>query len=225
MPDAWGSEDIAMIVVFFPTYDGTRYNAATTTQVAEWAARHGDTALYEFRSSLLARGFNEGWMYAREHGATRFFMIHSDIVPTTEGWIDKMLDLMDKKKATVLSVVSPIKNSSGLTSTAIESDDEWNPYNLSMKDVEMRPPTWTEDGLLVNTGLMLVDMTPEWMDDICFTIRDRIRNRKVECISEDWDFSRQIRAHDGSVFATREISVQHFGTHSWGSGTHYVEEA
>lgn len=204
-----------------PTYDGTRYNAMALLALQAAGAR-----ILETRLSLLARGFNEAWTYAlNDRSFTHFLMIHADVAPTTPNWVTELLTLSLRYKATVLSVVLPIKTRHGLTSTAIETDDPWNPRKLSKAEVAQRPGTWTEEGLLVNTGLMVVDLRDRAIADsdgtIFFEIQDRIRvdyeqKRWVaESRPEDWEFSRKVRAAGGSVYATRAIEAGHYGTEVW----------
>lgn len=175
---------------------------------------------FQVASSLLALGFNRAWAAALNAGAEFFLMIHEDVIPISDHWPAIMFNELTEHKASVLSVVSPIKTPDGLTSTALETNDIWNPRRLSLAEVFAREETWTEPGLLVNTGLLLVDMRADWAKDICFTIRDRIiRNQNGEWFAEtqpeDWDFSRQARAAGATLFATRKVLIEHVGRASY----------
>jgi hypothetical protein len=113
-------------------------------------------------------------------------------------FLDKMVDLMEKTGADVLSAVIPIKSQEGMTSTALDEPVgdmplEWRVKRLTMREIfEKYPPTFTTDTLLVNTGLMLVDLQKPWVFDesLVFTIRDKIlryRGQRVPAIvPEDW---------------------------------------
>jgi hypothetical protein len=72
--------------------------------------------------SLLALGFNQLWCRAlndrREGGITHFAMHHADI-EAPAGWLDRLIDEQRRVDADVLSVVVPIKDGRGLTSTGV----------------------------------------------------------------------------------------------------------
>jgi hypothetical protein len=55
--------------------------------------------------------------------ATWFAMLHSDVAPEA-GWIDKLIEEAERQNADILSVVIPLKEESGLTSTAISHPTE-----------------------------------------------------------------------------------------------------
>ena len=220
-----------MIYIALPSYDGTRRNASTFVEFTKHT-RH-DVVLMENSCSLLARCFNDCWvaaLNARAKGnVTHFLMMHADIIPQAP-FLDILVDEMTRVGADVLSVVSPIKCSEGVTSTSIEMQDKWHPRRLTMTEIFQRQETWTEEGLLVNTGLMLIDFTKPWVEEICFTINDEIRKKEDGTFEalvepEDWHFSRQARGLGAKIFATRKIKLNHigigvFGNHGiWGTCT------
>jgi hypothetical protein len=209
-----------MIFVALPTYDGTRHNAASLVELA-----HGEqkTALAEGNVSLLAYNFNTFWADALNHRPemTHFLMLHSDVVPAP-GFLGILMSEMQRVQADVLSVVIPIKSKEGLTSTALETSDRWKPRRLSMSEVFERQESFTEDGLLVNTGLMLVDFRKPWVEKVHFTVNDSIRRKPdgtFEAVvePEDWNFSRQVRALGGTAWATRKVQVLHVGASAYGN--------
>jgi hypothetical protein len=209
-----------MIFVALPTYDGTRHNAASLVELAQGEHK---TALAEGNVSLLAYNFNTFWADAlnHRHEMTHFLMLHSDVVPAP-GFLGTLLTEMERLKADVISVVIPIKSKEGLTSTAVETADRWKPRRLSMSEVFEREESWTEDGLLVNTGLMLVDFRKPWVDKIHFTVNDAIRKKadgSFEAVvePEDWNFSRQVRTLGGVPWATRKVQVLHVGAMAYGN--------
>jgi GT2 family glycosyltransferase len=182
----------------------------------------------EIHGSLLTLGFNRAWAAALNAGATFFMMIHDDILPVEDDWINTLFGELVANSASVVSVISPIKTPDGLTSTAVETDDPWNPRRLSMTEVFEKPETWTEPGLLLNTGLMLVDMRQDWVREMCFTMRDRIVRKPdgeyvAEVRPEDWEFSRAAREAGATLYATRKVVIQHIGragydnSCAWGS--------
>jgi predicted O-methyltransferase YrrM len=186
-------------------------------------------------SSANCLGFNKLWIEALNLRPkfTHFLMIHSDIVPFENHFLDKMVSIMEETGADILSAVSPIKDHNGFTSTALdegvgEIDQRWRVRRLTMHEIYAKPPTWTDPNLLINTGLMLVDIRKPWVDKIHFHFDDDIivdskgRKRAV-CFPEDWNFSRDARKLGASMYATREIKLRHVGpasytnTEPWGT--------
>lgn len=192
-------------------------------QLALWRA-HPEWTIYHFElsTSLLATTFNFCWCHAlnlrEKEGLTHFLMIHSDVRPIdNDDWFDTLLGEMEKNQGEVISAIIPIKDERGLTSTAIDTHP-WRPVRISMKQaIEQLPESWTTPGLLFNTGLMLVDMRRDWVEKICFTVRDKIEKDpktglwQAYAQPEDWDFSRQCRALGVRCIVTRAVKVQHFG--------------
>lgn len=187
-----------------------------------FSIRNLHVRIREVASSLLANAFNQCWVAALNEGHTFFLMVHDDIVPLQPRWPAILFEEMAEHRASVLSAVSPIKTRHGLTSTAVETDDPWNPRRLSMAEVFERPETWTEPGLLINTGLMLVDMREAWTRYAYFTIHDRIVERdgllRAEVQPEDWNFSRMAHAAGATVYATRKVRINHVGRHAFSNG-------
>jgi len=147
---------------------------------------------------------------------THFLLWHADIVPVEEGWLAAMLAEMERVDADVLSAVVPIKNIQGMTSTARDTD-QWNPLRYSTTEIHAKKElTWTEPDLLVNTGLMLVNLRNPKFEQIVFTMKDRIAKNadgvyKPYFSPEDWNFSRQCRALGIPVWATKAIRLRHMG--------------
>ncbi len=183
--------------------------------------------LAQVDSSACAMTMNGLWIQAIEMAEaghiSHFLMWHSDI--STEPWfLDKMLVLMEKTGADVLSAIVPIKDTYGFTSTALDEPvGDFDPYfrvrRLTMHEVHNNyPPTFTGDTLLLNTGLMLVDMRKEWTrdtDNVYFTLEDKIiryRGRRMAAMMpEDWGFSRMARKKGAKLWATREVKLEHYG--------------
>lgn len=186
-------------------------------------------------SSLLANAFNRMWAtalnFARAGAVTHFLLHHDDIEIRTPGWLDVMVEEMQRVGAGVLSVVQPIKNTSGLTSTAMGlADDPWYNRKFKLSEIATLPETfcaadtrWPQSPLLVNTGLMLVDLSlPAWTRKNAdgslrfrFQITDRIVEEEDEfrpqVRPEDWAFSRDCWDEGVSVYATRKIDCHHWG--------------
>ena len=204
----------------------------------------GRCTLVHGGGSLLANTFNQAWVHAlnlQESGTpiTHFAMLHDDVSPD-DGWLDILLDDLQKNSADVVSAVIPIKDPFGTTSTAI--DDPADVFNverrLTMAEVFELPPVFTSNdcgypyrALLVNTGCWVCDFTKPWRFEITFTIRDRIRKNEkgkwvAEVAPEDWNFSRQLHSAGAKVMATRNVKLSHWGqlpyrnSEAWGEWNH-----
>ncbi len=240
-------KDRPKIVVAMPTYNDNTAEAGTWAAFMGGGTNNLDQEVvirYRLRNSLLARCFNHCWAEAvtmAEQGkATHFAMLHTDVVPAPL-WIDTLYNELVRLDADIVSAVIPIKTQEGLTSTALDSSDRWNPHRLTMKEVMQLPETFGADDvtqaglnpgggkLLVNTGCWICDLRKPWVgktDDagemLChFTINDRVRREgdrwTVEVEPEDWYFSRSIykASPDARIFATRQLHVEHVGTMNW----------
>ena len=179
-------------------------------------------------SSMLTDNFNELWCAFMNGDYEYFAMIHADIT-AENGWIDKLMYIMEEEKTDVLSVVMPIKDDTGDTSTAFMPDGGTKVTRLSLKEVQDLPETFNgkdvgkmhkESGtLLVNTGLWLMKKG-EWckkftgfhcLSDI-FLDDGKWRARRV---SEDWLFSKEVNSLGVKVHATRAIQATHIGRQGW----------
>jgi hypothetical protein len=184
------------------------------------------------RTSLLDHCFNRIWAKALDMrdqlDCTDLAIIHSDI-GTDPGW----LDILHKERgdADMCSAVVPIKNSCGLTSTALNTGDLWLPRRLVMKEVMAMPETFASEDvgypLLLNTGLCVINLTRPWADQVCFDSLKRIvkkqdGTRVAQCVSEDWFFSNALNELGCKLVATRKVTVAHHGereftnNHPWG---------
>lgn len=198
-----------------PTYDG-RVHIETMLGVLN-ATRHAQKIMVQaIASSLLTKCFNQLWCQAlnarKTHGITHFAMLHADISPEPK-WLDKMHALMKDTKADMLSVVIALKAAGGMSSTAEETDDPIRPRNYYLQDCKSL--TWTSPGLLLNTGMMLVDITKPWVEEMYFHIEDEIQfidgKHTAVSFSEDWYFSRLARQKGAKLFATSEVKANHYG--------------
>lgn len=221
------------VFIGVPTHDGTIIAGLIPAIVN--ASSQGATMYRTRAHSLLAHNFNVLYCQAlngrrKPDEFTHFCLIHSDILPEA-GWLGKMLDIMAENGAGVLSAVSPIKNMKGLTSTGVDrgtEDDPWMVQRLTLNEIHKLPESFTDPKLVVNTGLMLVDIRQPWAEKVYFEIQDSIvkmpdGNFHARVHAEDWHFSRQVRALGGSVWATRAVKLAHVGRHefmnafAWGS--------
>lgn len=209
------------VLVGAPTYDGTRYNSIALARLLRGQAPDTLVNLVEFSGSVLTYSFNALWaaalnLRAAEVPVTHFLLLHADIQPEQDNWLEIMLNEMARTKAEVLSAVVPIKNDKGLTSTAWDTDP-WLPLRFSTTEIEaIKEPTWTQPDLLINTGLLLVDFTKPWVEKIVFHMHDTIVKDasgrfQARFAPEDWDFSRQCHALGIPVYATKAVTVGHVG--------------
>ncbi len=171
-------------------------------------------------SSLLCRGFNQLWSTALNLAPDYFAMIHADVTPEPK-WLDILLGELKRLDADVVSAVIPIKSKEGMTSTAVAGDDPWSPRRLSLTEVHDLPETFGAEDvggpLLLNTGLWVCDFSKPWVREVGFGMQDRIWRDSdgqfsPQCVSEDWDFSHQLHAHNCRLFATRTVRVHHLGS-------------
>lgn len=187
----------------------------------------GNLSLVQFSTSYSAGNtFLASALNAQEDGipVTHIGMMHNDIVPE-QGWIDILMEDLLSSGADVISAVVPIKDSLGLTSTAIDSDED--PYEverrLTMAEVCQLPMIFNNEDcgypnnkLLVNTGCFVMNFTKEWRYGICFDASDKlVRGQSGKWESRhspsDWKFSRDVQNAGGKVMATRRLRVYHVG--------------
>lgn len=203
-----------------PTYDGWRCNGKALFDLARMSQ---EVDFHQGQSSVTALNCNKLWCEAlnnRDSGITHFMMLHADIQPLDPKWFLRMHEEMAAVNADVLSVVVPMKTFKGETSTGIETSNPWRPRKLTYNEIRVFPETFTKPDLLVNTGLMLVDLRKPWVEEVTFTQLDtKSRDHRglwvAESVSEDWSFARQARQLCATIFATRKIKVAHRGEHDF----------
>lgn len=203
------------------------------------------TSLGTQASSALTHNFNDLWCQALNaratHGITHFAMLHSDIRCLQDNWPDILIGILDREQCDLLSVIVPIKDGRGLTSTALNTD-RWRPRRLTMEEVHALPSTFGNEDImrdsrickyavgpiLFNTGLWICRLDQPWAEKVTFDIDNRIRraaNGKfvAEFEPEDWKFARWCHEQGIRYKVTREIEVEHIGISAysnvfpWGS--------
>lgn len=222
------------VYVGIPSYDGRIHAEIMTAAFWAFQERPSYLSFIQVQSqSWLCRNFNVLFTAAlnmrAKAGITHFLMLHEDVAIQDPRWLSRMVAIGEEKKADVLSVVSPLKFDKGLTSTALDNGDGRPVRRLTLnelyKDYE---PTFTDPKLLINTGLMLVDLRspifkdPNNVEKLAFTMVDKIKTNKdgsfaVDGTPEDWNFSRKMRELGASIWATREIPIVHKGGGVWGN--------
>ena len=213
----------------------------------------GHIVCRSFQSSLLGLAFNTMWCEAlngvvdgERHDFDYFVMLHADIEPEP-GWLKTLIGEVQRLDADVVSVVAPIKNSMGVTSTALDGGDPWSVYcRLTLSEIHKLPETfdWMDvhnagmnplkRPLLVNTGCMAINLRKPWCGQcdengvarFCFTINDRIVGDSVgrfrpQVEPEDWRMSRLLHAWGCKVYATRKVRLNHHGSFGFTNAVPY----
>lgn len=182
-------------------------------------------------NSLLTMAFNtllaQALDYRDAGHVTHLAMIHDDVEPAA-GWLNTLWRQMREYDLGAVSAVIPIKNASGKTSTAIgRRDDSWRVERHVLLEERARlPETFTRfdacqagELLLINTGLLLIDLRRPFWDGFAFGIRDRIvavdGRRQAWTRPEDWEMSRALDAADVPYGATWAVAVNHVGSIRW----------
>lgn len=235
-----------------PAYSGATPGAMRA--LYQYAGRNLNIHIAESYSSLLAHSFNSLWCgFATllEHGehVDYFAMLHSDVEPMPpssphdQPWLNVMIDELERTGADVLSVVIPIKDNRGMTSTAVAGDDKWFPlFRLTMKQIMALPETFTaadvghpDRALLVNTGCWIAKVGPWVFDFPGFMICDRVRREQMpasalyqwrpDVCPEDWGASQWWHDNGLKVMATRKVVVNHVGKASYGNNAAWGDSA
>ncbi len=225
-------ETLPKVYLGVPTYDGrvhegivgAIFGAGRTPLLGRIQIESGSWLTRNF-NSCLANALN-----ARQEGFTHFCLLHEDLPPVEGDWLEKMVLLAEANKADVLSVVSPLKFEKGLTSTALDEpvgdqDQRYRVKRLTLHEIYQDfAPTFTHEKLLINTGLMLIDLRKPWVEQVSFQfvdaiVKDKAGNFVAAGFPEDWNFSRAARALGASIWATREVAVTHLGGGRWGNGS------
>lgn len=158
-----------------------------------------------------------------ERGFTHFAMMHADQAPPP-GWLDVLLDEMERVGADVISAAIAIKDTRGLVSTG-ERDPASGAirrYTLTEIHSERFPETFSAADvcpgleLMVNTGLWLWRCSDAMDDFPGFSITDAIvtctdGKKRAMVMPEDWAFSSWAHQRGLRVFATRKLKVVHYG--------------
>ena len=193
------------------------------------------------QSSVLTEAHNQGWATALnlDPRPTIFAQQHSDVY-AEPGWLDELIAEMAEHNCGLLSAAVAIKDTRGLTSTTVFDPSARTHRRLTMRELMTLPETfsvedipWAPPGslLLTNTGLWACRFDGDWVENICFTIRDFITRRpggsyEVGFWPEDWQFAMDAARLGVRVMATRKVRVEHFGffpfknDRAWGTDEH-----
>ncbi len=211
-----------------------------------------DHEVYRQNSAAAAGNFDILWCDALNESeaglCTHFAMIHSDISPEP-GWLDVLVEEMEKHAVGLLSAAVPIKDHRGLCSCGVaRSDTNWSPRRrVTVRELLELPETfgaadfgYPGECLIHNNGLWLADLRhPEWRATDAdghliashkfprASFRDPATGLwQTMGESEDWYFSRQ--AHELGIPSkiTRRVKLTHRGAtqfsnfSAWGTYEH-----
>lgn len=192
-----------------------------------------------FGSGFPCLNFNRLWAEALNHsqwgtleywGHTYFAMSHGDI-KAEDGWIDTLIDELERVDADVMSAVIPIKSEHGLTSTGIMDQPDGRTRRFTLKEIFELPETFSikdtikpEAVLAINDGLFVCRWTGPWVKRFPgFSCDDAIVCDdggifRGHSFSEDWKWAQWLatenRWHFGDplrIFATRRVLLWHSG--------------
>lgn len=216
------------------------HNVANETWQSVLDSGRGDLSVYTWReeNSLLAHNFNRCLVKCLGMGGFDYFaLLHADM-QADKGWIGTLIDELESHNLDALHAVVPIKNVSGLTSTAVAyDDDEWGLVRrITVRELAELPTTFDidtlkerfdadADRLLPNTGCLLLKCG-EWIKDFPgFEVLDRIADGKSEVVPEDWNFGHWCARNDVKVGGTKAVKIGHVGRwifrndEAWGEQT------
>jgi hypothetical protein len=232
---------MASVFIGLPMHDGG-ISAFTMSSVQDAIARSQHKIAYQTMGlSLLARNFTTLWLNAYRAGYDFFLLHHTDLGvagPPNQSWIDVLVDRLYQLNAAVVSVVSPIKSAAGHTSFGLdlEAGNHYTLRRVTVRELAMLPRefiskadlcelfglTMQQTGaMIVNTGCMLMDLRRfDWcgMRWPGFQIKDELiwspdGSAQAFTSPEDWEFSRWMHSRGIPFFATRELLLNHAGTH------------
>jgi hypothetical protein len=186
--------------------------------------------VYAWRSnwSLLERSFNDCLEKCLNRGDCDYWLLlHSDL-GLSHGFLPAMIAEIEHHDLDALHAVVPIKNSEGLTSTAVAySDDPWDTVRrITTTELKSLPDTFDIDTirerydpnakiLLPNTGCLMFRIG-DWLNDFPgFAGHNRMMlygdTWKAEVVPEDWNFGYWAAANGVRVGGTKAVVTKHYG--------------
>jgi len=187
------------------------------------SGRH-EVHVFPFSSSLLPHNCTTAWAHALnlrdQDAAWKWFAMLPDDIRPEDGWIDTLIDAAEQSGADFVSAVSPLKNRTGYTSTALLfSGSPTRLVRLSLAQVNhpLFPATFDGKmaadalgqlpqglrlsgvpcaGLLANTGCMVCRLDRPWCNGVWFQIQTSMiafdGKRESVTFPEDWFFTQSI---------------------------------
>jgi hypothetical protein len=230
-----------MIMIGVPCYDERVHMQLANALLHELGEPLCPTFTVTFKaSSLLAFCHNLllcNALNARAQGVTHLLICHADVVPKP-GFLKTLYEEMIFNGAGIMAGVLPIKDGNGLTSTALLEDAgqvkqrgprDFRRRRVTLKELEQLPETFAacdlaklwgvtarKPVLLVNTGLLLIDVCQPFAELLNFQINDAVWRGDdgqfyPDVESEDWAFSRMAAELNVKVCATRKVQAYHVG--------------
>ena len=229
---------------------GADFCWGTVISVGNCTLRHPTHPYTSGNKFNCAIDFNNLWAHAlNEYDAgviTHFAMLHGDITADlTQQWLDILIEELDERDATLVSVAIPIKDDRGLTSSGVcDPDNPWGAWKrfTQYEILHSLPKTFNAEmagypdrPLLHNTGCWACDLRkPEFHKtdedgnlSVYFAFPERLFRgddgkwtRKQE--SEDWFFSRKLwEAGARNTWITSRVRLIHHGAHNWNNVTDF----
>ncbi len=219
------------LLIAIPSYDGL-VDFQMQAHVYRETSGYAERFVACQQSSLLANCCNQLYCMALNNRKqySHFMMWHTDVRVKDGGVVSGLLAEMERLGAGCISVLMPLKDEKGLTSTGLlcRNSDGRRRRRLTIKEAAQLPDTFgredlirlwdfpNDSSLLINTGLMLLDLQQDWAEKIYFNIRDRITRAAdgsfVAIVDpEDWNLSRQLHDFGAKVLCTRKFTAFHKG--------------
>lgn len=222
-----------------PTYNG-QMEIGTAAAIMRATSNH-DVHVSMNAGSALALGFNRLLCEAMNRraageGITHFCLLHADLFPEDGDWLGILHNELANSGREAISAVVPIKDERGLTSTGTSigtSIDSLRVRRLTLREVDQLPQTFglsavmaagfgpeggeaSDTTLLINTGLLLIDLSAPWITEVSFGMTDTIlvfpNGQRVAAFDpEDWRLSKMMRVAKARYGATRAVKVRHVG--------------
>lgn len=191
--------------------------------------------VWRHQCSLLPHNFNICVCEFLNRGVETFMALHhSDLAAVQRGWMGIAIEEMERYGFDAIHAPSPIKNDSGLTSTAVAMEEDiWSlERRLTVKELKKLPDTFGIEDiqeridqrakiLLPNTGL-LVFRLGDWLRNFpgfnnpckIEPVYDKDKKKTVwvpRTVPEDWLFGHWAHSHGLKVGGTKKITINHYG--------------
>lgn len=204
-------------------------------------------AIEDVCSSALTRNFNALLLRFRKQPAgAKFFAMHHADISVAPGWIDTLVEELEKHGADVVSAVVPIKDPHGLTTTGVFSKDGNSLRRYTMSEVMRFPETFdastarpveltaeeklftpealatkwpdtTGQALAINTGLWVMRADVPWLDKLVFKFEDEFVK------GEDGEYTAVCRSEDWlfsedlATFGAKVMATRKVRVRHWGT--------
>ena len=179
----------------------------------------------------IPHNFNMLWCEALVNRPTftHFAMLHDDCSPMP-GWLDVLLEEMDRVDADIMSTVLAIKDHRGMTTSGIRYPGTWGTRRFTKKELWRMPKTFSiketdePDQILAIGTACWVCRLPQagWPDKFPgFQNEHKITwaggEPSPHFDSEDWLFSDWAAQQGLRVFSTRMVHMDHQGAAFYGN--------